>query len=297
MPQAIDIFETHRQQLLGLAYRITGSRFEAEDIIQETGIKWMAADHAAIDSPYAWLVTVATRQSLDHLKSARVQRESYIGPWLPEPFIVDTSTPESELELDESITMALLLLLEQLSPQERATFILHDLFHFNFDDIASILNKSGDACRQLASRARRKIDKDLTQPSIDKNAHRDIVNAFFNAVKQGDMTQLLSLLKTNVTLHADGGGKATAARRILEGQEQIAKFLLQVVSTSFNKADVDLVVQHTWFNGAPGFVVWHDRQPVSAFNFEMEQGRIRKIHVLRNPDKLALFKQVADTTQ
>ena len=185
MPSTVlETFEAHRSKLIGLAYRITGSIAEAEDIAQETFLKWADADHKAIQSPYSWLVTVATRMALDHLKSARVQREAYIGPWLPEPLIADNETPENKHELDESITMALLVLLERLSPGERASFILHDLFHFNFDEVGEILDKTGGSCRKLASRAREKIDKDAVQYNPNKEDHLEIVSAFFGAVKK-----------------------------------------------------------------------------------------------------------------
>ena len=289
-PTVVETFEAHRSKLVGLAYRITGSIAEAEDIAQETFLKWMDVDHETIQSPNSWLVTVATRMSLDHLKSARIQRESYIGPWLPEPYIADNKTPQNEHELDESITMALLVLLEQLSPGERASFILHDIFHFNFDEIGEILDKTGAACRKLASRARGKIDKDAIQHNPNKQDHLEIVSAFFGAVKKGDMTELVSLLRENVILHADGGGKALAALEILEGLETVAAFLLKKVAPSFATVDsADTAITHVWFNGSPGFVIWVDAKPVSAFNFEIEDHMIKRIHALRNPDKLRFF--------
>lgn len=287
----LDTFESHRLKLTGLAYRITGSIAEAEDIVQETFLKWASADHKMIESPYSWLITVVTRMSLDHLKSARVKRESYIGPWLPEPFIADNKTPENEYELDESITMALMILLEQLSSGERASFILHDLFHFNFDEVGAILDKTGVACRKLASRAREKIDKDALQHKPNKQDHLEIVSAFFEAVKKGDMTELVSLLRENVVLHADGGGKALAALEILEGLELVVAFLQEKVAPSFVSVDSeDAAITHVWFNGSPGFVIWLDEKPVSAFNFEIEGRMIQKIHALRNPDKLSFYE-------
>ena len=289
-PTAIEIFESHRPKLIGLAYRITGSTFEAEDIVQEACLKWMKSDHESIQSPYSWLITVTTRMALDYLKSARVQRESYIGPWLPEPFLAEEASPEGQHELDESITMALLVLLEQLSPAERAAFILHDLFQFNFEEIGEILGKTGPSCRKLASRARNKIGQDSVLEHPDKEAHLAMVSAFFAAVKNGNMEELVSLLKENVILHADGGGKAIAALEILQGLEKVAGFLIDKVSPSFTQLDAQRVTaDYTWFNGAPGFVIWVDNTPVSAFNFEIDVDMIRKIHVLRNPDKLRLF--------
>ncbi|MFV1983872.1 MAG: RNA polymerase sigma factor SigJ [Thiohalomonadales bacterium] len=286
----LDIFELHQSKLIGLAYRITGSIAEAEDITQETFLKWAATDQKKIQAPYSWLMKVATRMSLDHLKSARVQRESYIGPWLPEPFITDYKTPEAEHELDESITMALLVLLEQLAPGERAVFILHDLFHFNFDEIGEILDKSGTSCRKLASRARAKITRDKIQESSNKSVHKEIIAAFFNAVKKGDVNNLTSLLKDDVIIHVDDGGKAKAALKILKGQQTIATFLVNVVTPDFSGMNSEEITNtYLWFNGSPGFVIRENSKPVSAFNFEIKNHKIKKIHVLRNPDKLKFF--------
>ncbi len=288
-PEA-DAFETHRSKLIGLAYRITGSISEAEDIVQEAFLKWFSADHETIRSHYSWLITVTTRLSLDHLKSARVQRQSYIGPWLPEPFIADKETPEKGLELDESITMALLVLLEQLSPGERAAFILHDLFHFDFDEIGEILQKTSPSCRKLASRARGKIDTDTTDHRANKEEYFGVVSAFFDAVKNGNVPELVSLLQKNVAFHSDGGGKVPAALEILKGADTTAAFLMEKVRPSFAEADMaETAITFTWFNGSPGFVVRINKKPVSAFNFEIENHTIKKIHALRNPDKLRLF--------
>ena len=287
------IFDSYRPKLLGLVYRITGSAVEAEDIVQETFLKWTVADQHKVKSQYAWLMTVATRISLDHLKSARVKRESYIGPWLPEPYLVDHKTPDKDIELDESITMALLVLLEQLSPSERATFILHDVFDFNFNEIGGMLEKKGSTCRQLASRARSKISRDTKQNSINKDEHTKIVSAFFNAVKGGKMENLLSLLKENIIFHSDGGGKASAALKLLEGRNKVATFILNVVTPNVSDSESQkAITSPLWFNGSPGIVVWVGSTPVSAFNFEIDNGLIGKIHVLRNPDKLELFKRV-----
>jgi len=288
----LEIFELHRPKLVGLAYRITGSIMEAEDITQEIFLKWSTTDQKKIHSPYSWLMKVATRMSLDYLKSARVQRESYIGPWLPEPFITDYNTPEDEHELDQSITMALLVLLEQLAPGERAVFILHDLFHFNFDEIGKILGKTGPSCRKLASRARGKINREVIPENSNKSDYVEIVSAFFNAVKKGDVNKLTTLLKDDVIIHVDGGGKVTAALKILKGQQTITTFLVNVVTPSFNGMDSDKIeISYLWFNGSPGFVIWSNSKPVSAFNFEIQEHKIKKVHVLRNPDKLKFFQK------
>lgn len=298
---AADTFEAHRAKLTGLAYRMTGSRAEAEDIVQETCLRWLDADQEVIESPRGWLVRVATRLALDYLKSARVTRLSYVGPWLPEPFVAAEPEgasmplgafrpPDEGLDLDESISMALLVLLEKLSGPERACFILHDLFHFSFEEVGEILERSGSSCRKLASRARTRIGADRRHSTPDRHEHVRMVSEFFNAVKNGDLDGLVALLKENAAFHTDGGGKAAALPEILRGARDIAAFLVDVVrpgSIASDQAQVDTTM--TWFNGSPGLVVWLDGKPVTAFNFEITDGQIETIHALRNPDKLRLF--------
>lgn len=300
IPAVSNTFETHRAKLIGLAYRITGSKTEAEDIVQEAFIKWAEADQQSIEKPQAWLMTVVSRMALDHLKSAKVKRVSYIGPWLPEPFIDDDSaensgltsetTPEQALELEQSISMALMVLLEQLSPAERAAFILHDVFHYDFTEIGSILRKTEVACRKLASRARSKVDHTAFQNKHDKEEHLQVLNSFLHAVKQGDTQQLVNLFEEDVVFHSDGGGKAVALRQLLCGSEAVIKFLVKVVRPNiFPEEPGDIVIKTIWFNGSPGLVVWEQGKPISAFNLELHDGVIKTIHALRNPDKLRLF--------
>lgn len=300
---AINTFEAHRSELIGLAYRITSSRAEAEDIVQETFLKWLHSDYETIHSARAWLMKVATRLSLDHLKSAKIKRVSYIGPWLPEPFINTNNmlqeasahvthdrTPDKELELDESISMALLVLLEQLSPAERASFILHDLFHFDFGEIGGILEKTEGSCRKLASRARSKIGRNPISGKQSKDEHLRILSTFFDAVKNGDMAGLIALLKENVVLHPDGGGKAVALREVLQGANAVAAFLIDKVRPDLVSARPNpATIKMTWFNGAPGLIVWRSGKPITAFNLEIQSGAIKTVHALRNPEKLHLF--------
>ena len=284
-------FQQSRPQLIGLVYRMTGSRQEAEDIVQEVFIKWQQANHAVIKSPQAWLTTIATRLAIDHLKSAQVSRQTYIGPWLPEPFVEEKQTPEAIHELDQSITTALMLLLEKLSPAERASFILHDIFNYGFDEIASIIDKNSVSCRKLASRARTKIVADKV---IDKTRTEDyikVAKAFFEALKLGELTSLVRVLKSDVAFHADGGGKAAAALKVISGAEQVAQFFMQVVAPHLRQQNSQQAkLTQTWFNGAPGFLLWLDDKPVTAFSFSIENGQIESIYALRNPDKLKFFK-------
>lgn len=289
-PTGVDEFEANRRRLTGLAYRMTGSQFEADDIVQETYLRWSDTDRLAIRSAGSWLATVATRISLDHLKSARVQRESYIGPWLPEPLLDGVGRPEDDVELDDSVSIALLLLLEMLSPAERAAYILHDLFNFDFDEIATILDRSNVAVRKLASRARGRIDQDRVRETLSRDKHEEIVSAFFDAVKEGELDGLVGLLSSEVTLHSDGGGKVVAARKVLHGFDKVTHFLLNVVAHSVGSTDQNAHLDvGYWFNGAPGGLFSVAGKPVSAFNFLIVDGAIRAIHVQRNPDKLTQF--------
>jgi len=289
--QTTNTFETYRRKLTGLAYRITGSRFEADDIVQDAYLKWQAEDIKKIKSPFSWLMTIVTRLALDQLRSARVTRETYIGPWLPEPYIEENELPDQQRELDESITMALMVLMEQLTPTERASFILHDLFKFEFFEIGEILDKSDTACRKLASRARNKVKINKTNIAYNEEEHLDIINAFMNAIKQGDLNGLVKLLQDNVVFHSDGGGKAIAAGELIIGLNAVTDFMLGVISADFKRDPASTVtITENWFNGVPGLVVWENNNPVTAFNFEITDKKINKIHALRNPDKLKLFQ-------
>ena len=291
-----ETFNAQRQHLLGLSYRITGSLSDAEDIVHETFLKWLHADHAAIQSPRAWLTKVASRLALDHLKSARVQRESYMGPWLPEPYVEERDTPDEQFELDESISIALMVVLERMSPGERAAFILHDVFHFSFKEIGDIIEKPSATCRKLAERARNKVRNEAPDRPPKKEEYLGVANAFFEAVKQGNVQTLVNLLQTNVIFHTDSDGKAPAALEILEDQSLVIDLLLDKVRPVLNQSGpLQAMIQCIWFNGVPGFVLIEDNQPVSAFNFVIRNRQIDKIYVHRNPEKLDIFKRPAET--
>ncbi len=279
--------EKYRSLMVGLAYRLVGSVVEAEDIVQEAFIKWLHTDKNTIRSLKSWLYTVTTRLALDYLKSAKVKRESYIGPWLPEPYIHDSRSPDSLYEMDESISMALLVVLERLTLLERGAYILHDIFNFNYVGIAEILNQSIENCRQLVSRARKKIKTTKSPYSPNQEEYLELTDAFFQAIKKGDMDQLIAVLSDKVTFHADGGGKAVAADDILSGTQEVAEFLMKKISRPLNGKGATL--KNVWFNGSPGVVLAFKSRAVTAFNFVIEDNKILKIHAMRNPDKLSRF--------
>lgn len=298
-----ELFEQQRSKLIGIIYRIVGSHSEAEDIVQEAALKWLQAQHNNIQSPTAWLIKIATRLALDYLKSARVKRLRYVGPWLPEPYIVPNTwmeqsieayataqSPEQQIELDESVSMALLVLLESLTPAERIAYVLHDLFGLKFEEIASILGKEASACRQLASRARQKIGSENKHDTCNVKQYRQLIGAFVQALREGDLVSLVSLLRSDVVFHSDGGGKVSAALEILQGIDPVIEFLMKIVSPVFAAGDTDgVVIAWVWFNGCPGLLVRQHARAVTAFNFKLQANAIVKIHALRNPDKLSRF--------
>ena len=284
------IFEANRDKLFGIAYRITGSITETEDIVQEAFIRWNKETGSEIQSPSAWLSTVVTRLSLDYLKSAHHQRQSYFGPWLPEPLIETKQEPEQAHEIDQTVTMALMVLLDQLSAAERASFILHDLFNYSFNDIAKMLERTPASCRKLASRSREKIRFEPTQSITTSEQHYQLIEAFFRATRDSDNETLLQLLSDDVIFHSDGGGKAAASPRVLAGLSDVLTWFNRVLTPAFGHWELKREKRTIeWFNGSPGLVLWQGSKAISAFSFDIENNKIKQIHVLRNPDKLKLF--------
>jgi RNA polymerase sigma-70 factor (ECF subfamily) len=285
-------FEPHRRRLLGLAYRMLGSIADAEDAVQETYLRWHAVDRDIVSDPRAFLMTTTARICLDMLTSARARREQYVGPWLPEP-VVDTSAlaPDSQTELAEDLSIALLLTLDRLSPLERAAFLLHDVFDFSFGEVANTLERSEAACRQLASRARAHvrtvrprgaIDPKAGSPEIDAR-HEQLISAFVAATRSGDLDTLTQLLASDVRVVTDGGGKVAAALNVLDGADRAARFLVGATRKGWRE---DLTLRFAAINGLPGIIVDAPEGPVQTTAFEIEGGVIRALYVVRNPDKL-----------
>jgi RNA polymerase sigma-70 factor (ECF subfamily) len=285
-------FEKYLQLITSYAYRIVGSISDAEDIAQEAMVRlWNRSSSEEIKNPKAWLFKVATRLSLDNLKSARVRRESYVGPWLPEPFIADSKTTGEQIELDESLSMALMVVLEKLNPLEKTAFILHTIFDFSHREISETLGVTEANSRKLLSRAKENIKHGDTRfkPSVDE--HTRLTQSFLEALKYGNLNNLIALFSEEIKLHADGGGKATAARKILEGAEFIADFLVKNVTQAFSTEGYS--AHEVWFNGSPGVLITHNETPITAFNFVVRNGKILTIHALRNPDKLKFFQDAS----
>jgi RNA polymerase sigma-70 factor (ECF subfamily) len=272
-------FDPLRPRLVRVAYRMLGSMADAEDVVQEAFIRWLKADRASVDQPEAWLRRAVTRLSLDVLKSARRRRETYVGPWLPEPVV----EAEQDDEADD-ITLPLLLALERLSPLERAAFLLHDVFGLGFEEVAQTVGRDAAACRQLASRARVHVREARPRFRVEKQHAIDLAQAFFKASRSGDMTTLGAMLAEDVTIHADGGGRRPAIWRPVQGRQAVVR-LHEALARVYAKHASGLV--HAGFvNGLPGFITLEADGELQSTALEIVDGKIVAIYVVRNPEKL-----------
>ena len=269
-------FDPLRPKLVRVAYRMLGSVADAEDAVQEAFIRWMGADRAAVREPEAFLRRTVTRLCLDQLKSSRHRRETYIGPWLPEPLV--------EEEDVEDVTLPLMLALERLSPLERAAFLLHDVFGLPFEEVAATIDRDPTACRQLASRARAHVREARPRFQVEKQRALDIVDAFYAAMRSGDMVALGSILAADVAIRSDGGGKRPAAVRPIHGIRQALRLFkaLAVLARKYPAVSS----RRAYVNGLPGTVIYEADGHMTITAFEIEDGKIAAIYTMRNPDKL-----------
>ncbi|MEM7587693.1 MAG: sigma-70 family RNA polymerase sigma factor [Acidobacteriota bacterium] len=285
---AHESFDQHRDYLTGVAYRMLGSLSEAEDMVQESFLRWHRIDPSEIQSPRAWLTTSVTRLCIDHLRSARVQREEYVGPWLPEPVPTDVpETPFRRTELAESLEMALLVVLERLAPAERAAFLLRETFDYSYAEIAAILDKSEAACRQLVHRAKGRVraERPRFEPTLEERER--VVGSFAQALATGELADLVALFAEDITLYSDGGGKVLAALNPIYGADKVARFFLGIRP----KAPADLTAGLRQVNGQTAIVATSGGQPYLVMSLDVEGDRLRAIHVMRNPDKLRGFTE------
>ncbi|GAB4135484.1 MAG: RNA polymerase sigma-70 factor [Planctomycetaceae bacterium] len=279
----METFETHRSVLFSLAYRMLGSVADAEDAVQETYVRWREQAGQKIQNLRSYLCTTLTRLCIDSLRSARMQRENYIGPWLPEPLHEEVMHSElSTPELAESLSMAFLIMLESLSPVERAVFLLREIFQFEFDEIACIVQKSAENCRQIASRARKRLSQRSSRFSANSDQARQLSQVFLQACYDGDLEKLTALLARDVTLYSDGGGKVPSALRPLQGASDVGRFLLGILQ----KAPVGISLHADSVNGQPGFRAMLNGQLLSVLSLDIADGEILSVFIVNNPDKL-----------
>lgn len=274
-------FQQARPRLKALAYRMLGSVADAEDVLQDAWLRWSGAPRDTVREPDAFLAQVTTRLCLDRLKSARARRETYVGPWLPEPW----TEPDGTAELADSATVAVLLALERLTPAERAAFLLHDVFDQPFDQVAAALDRSAEACRQLAARARRHVRDSRPRDRPDRARADQVVEAFFQASRSGDLAALSALLAEDAVLVSDGGGKRTAALNPIVGRDRILRFL-EGIARKTGGLEPDADWRRLTLNGQPALVI-AERAGLTAFVPEADEQAIVTIYVMRNPDKLA----------
>ena len=273
---AAESFNPLRPKLMRVAYRMLGSVADAEDVVQEAFIRWMGTDRDEVRVPEAFLRSTVTRLCLDQLKSARRQRETYVGPWLPDPVV--------EEDEQDDVTLPLMLALERLSPLERAAFLLHDVFGLGFEEVAATIQRDEAACRQLAARARAHVREARPRFQVEKQRGLALAEAFFNASRSGDMTALGAMLAADVSVHADGGGKRTAAMEPIVGFAAVMAFH-EFLAAQFAKNGSKLV-RTALVNGLPGFITLEADGELQTTALDIEDGKVVAIYVVRNPDKL-----------
>jgi RNA polymerase sigma-70 factor, ECF subfamily len=277
-------FDRLRPYLLRVAYSHLSSLSEAEDLVQEAWLRLMRADRAEIRDLKSWLTTVISRLAIDALTSARARRERYVGPWLPEPLVQgadDSSDPALRTDLDEEVSMAMLIVLESLSPAERSAFLLHDVFGYSFQEVARIVGRTPGAVRKLAGRARAAVEARRPRQPARADEQREIVQAFLDAAQNGDLAGLVELLDPSVTFRSDGGGTVPAARTVFTGAERVARIFIAMRGHYRERFGGSVVA----INGAPGLLMQIGGGP-SVIHMTIDRGRITTVDVIRNPDKL-----------
>ena len=281
-----EAFEACRDLLLSVAYRMLGTVADAEDIVQDAWLRWSGADRTNLTDPKAYLVRVVTNTAIDRLRSAQVRRESYVGPWLPEPVLTAPDVAE-DIELAESVSLAMLIVLETLSPLERAVFVLREVFGFSHAEVAGTLERSEESVRQVAHRARRHVADRRTRFSADRAEQRRVTEEFLSAAIGGNLESLLAVLAPDVILVSDGGGKRSAARRPLQGASAVARFLIGITHHPYDGvAAADMSVEVADVNGVTGVVISGGGKVLTAMAAGIVDGRVQALHLVANPDKL-----------
>jgi RNA polymerase sigma-70 factor (ECF subfamily) len=273
-------FAEHRSVLVGAAYRVVGSVSDAEDVVQEAWLRWTRVDHDEVRDVRAYLIRITTRLALNRLREQKARREQYVGPWLPEPVATDDD-PEAAAELADSVSMAMLVVLETLSPLERATFVLREVFDLPYDEIADTLGRSETAVRQLAHRAREHVHARQPRHHVDKARHDEVTMRFMQAAGSGDFDQVVALLAPDAVLISDGGGKKKAALRPIHGADKIARWLFAVIAEN-----PDFEIRMGTLNGEIAYIAYDGEVPDTVAFLKTTDGLIDELYLIRNPDKL-----------
>ena len=282
--ERLNAFLQHRSLLLSIAYRMVGTLADAEDMLQDTFLRWQQASDVNVQSPKAFLITVITRLCINHLQSARVQREQYVGEWLPEPVVtLPGSDPSSLPQVDESISLAFLVLLERLSPIERAVFLLREVFDYDYSEIAGIVGRNEANCRQIFRRSRQHIKEMRPRFDASQELKEKLLREFLEATSGGDMNGLLQLFSQDVTVHTDGGGKASALQKPVFGRENTARLM---ISGNRKFRPQNSIIEIVQVNGQPGLAIYLDGRVETIMSVDVVNNRIRNVYILRNPDKL-----------
>ncbi|WP_327664480.1 MULTISPECIES: RNA polymerase sigma factor SigJ [unclassified Streptomyces] len=284
----IDDFEEHRSVLMGVAYRMLGRVADAEDVVQDAWLRWSRADRADVREPRAYLVRITTRLAIDRLRQAQTRRESYVGPWLPEPLVTDfgPTVPDTaeQAVLADSVSLAVLVVLESLSPLERAVFVLREAFGLSYAEIAGTLERGEAAVRQLAARARKHVDERRPRFDVDPVQQRDLTERFLAAATEGDLDGLMAMLAPDAQLVGDSGGKSRAPLRVIESADKVGRFVQGAVRQGGAEGFELHLVE---FNGTLGVLVTVNGKPDAVLQLGLGEGRIQQIYIVRNPDKLA----------
>ncbi|MGH9027699.1 MAG: RNA polymerase sigma-70 factor [Acidimicrobiia bacterium] len=282
-----DLFVAHRSLLFTVAYEMLGSAADAEDVLQETWLRWADVDHSQVHDPRAYLVRVVTRQALNHLRTLSRRREDYVGEWLPEPLLTSPDVAD-DVELAESVSIAMLTVLETLGPTERAVFVLREVFDMPYGEIAEAIGKAGAAVRQIARRAREHVAAQRPRVQVSRSEQQAVVERFLDALRTGQLQELLEIMAPDVVLITDGGGLAPAARAPIHGAEPVAKLLARA-----NRATAAIETTTMWLNGAPAGRIQFDDQP-AAVSLVVENGQITRIYAIANPQKLTRLDEPAE---
>jgi RNA polymerase sigma-70 factor, ECF subfamily len=277
------MFEEHRQLLLSVAYRMLGRRTEAEDMLQETFLRWQKTSEGEIRDTRAFLVTVITRLCINELESARAKREEYFGQWLPEPVLSGTAEYLKMPGIDGSLSLAFLILLQRLTPMERATFLLHEVFDYDYSDIASVLSQNEANCRQILRRAKQHISQDRPRFEASPERREKLLQQFLETITHGDLQGLIGLLTEDVVLYSDGGGKASAVPNPIYGANRVARLLLGATAKLVPR---DVIRRFAEINGQTGIVAYHNGRVRAVLTADIVEGRIRNFYIVTNPDKL-----------